>query len=59
MDDHAKIARPFDRIAYFLELQGSDGDTKYVYVSMDAFTQDAGKIGVPAFQSGRIIPTTP
>jgi sialate O-acetylesterase len=33
-------------------LQGDNGDTQYVYVSMDAFTQDAGKIGVPTFQSG-------
>jgi sialate O-acetylesterase len=52
VDAHAKITQPFDRIAYFLELQNSDGDAKYVYVSMDAFTQDAGKIGVPTFASG-------
>jgi sialate O-acetylesterase len=52
VDEHANIAQPFDRIAYFLELQGSDGDTKFVYVSLDAFTQDAGKIGVPTFRSG-------
>ena len=52
VDDHAKITQPFDRVAYFLELQGDNGDTQYVYVSMDAFTPDAGKIGVPTFQSG-------
>lgn len=32
----------FDRVAYFLELNGD-----YVWVSMDAFTTDARKIGVP------------
>jgi sialate O-acetylesterase len=52
VDDHSKITQPFDRVAYFLELQTGEGDTKFVYVSMDAFTQDAGKIGVPTFRSG-------
>lgn len=32
----------FDRVAYFLELNG-----EYVWVSMDAFTTDARKIGIP------------
>jgi hypothetical protein len=32
----------FSRVAYYLELDGS-----YVWVSMDAFTDDARKIGVP------------
>ncbi len=48
----AKVSRKFDRIAYFLELQGADGDTQYLYVSMDAFTDALDKIGVPTFQSG-------
>jgi sialate O-acetylesterase len=47
----AKLKQPFDRIAYFMELT-SAGDTKYVYVSMDAFTDDLGKIGVPTAASG-------
>ncbi len=47
-DNRDKIAGPFDRIAYFLELQTPGESTEYVYVSMDAFTDDLGKIGVPA-----------
>lgn len=52
VDNHARITRPFDRIAYFVELTPADGQTQYVYVSMDAFTSDAGKIGVPTVASG-------
>jgi sialate O-acetylesterase len=44
-DNHATI-KPFDRIAYFVELQSSD-DVTYLYVSLDAFTDDAAKIGIP------------
>jgi sialate O-acetylesterase len=51
-DNHMSIPQPFDRIAYFLELQHADGNTDYVYVSMDAFTSDLEKIGVPTFKSG-------
>ncbi len=51
-DNRAKIQHPFDRIAYFLELQKADGNTDYLFVSMDAFTDDLGKIGVPTVASG-------
>jgi sialate O-acetylesterase len=51
-DTHSKIDRPFDRIAYFMELQDTDGNSRDVYVSMDAFTSDASKIGIPYFGSG-------
>lgn len=51
-DARGKITRPFDRIAYFVELQDASGDARFVYVSMDAFTSDLGKIGVPAASSG-------
>ena len=51
-DNHESITQPFDRIAYFMELQSADGNTEYVYVSMDAFTSDLAKIGVPTFRSG-------
>jgi sialate O-acetylesterase len=51
-DNHSKVSQPFDRVAYFLEEQGSDGDSTYVYVSMDAFTDDAAKIAVPTVASG-------
>ena len=51
VDNRSKIRKPFDRIAYFMELT-SGNDTKYVYVSLDAFTDDLGKIGVPSVASG-------
>ena len=52
VDNHSKIDRPFDRIAYCLELQTADGNDQDLYVSMDAFTSDAAKTGVPYFGSG-------
>ena len=52
VDNQARIHQPFDRIAYFLELQGADGNTQYLYVSMDAFTNALDKIGVPTVASG-------
>lgn len=51
-DNHARIQQPFDRIAYFLELQREDGSTQFVYASMDAFTDALGKIGIPTAESG-------
>lgn len=50
-DHRPRIARPFDRIAYFLELQREGEALQYLYVSMDAFTDDLGKIGIPAPES--------
>lgn len=44
----------FDRLAYCLELTGTNGVAKWVYVSMDAFTPDITKIGVPTFASGAV-----
>ena len=49
VDNRARVAGPFDRIAYFLELQKAHEPVQYVYVSMDAFTKDLAKIGVPAY----------
>ncbi|MBP7935659.1 MAG: 9-O-acetylesterase [Phycisphaerae bacterium] len=49
-DHRAGITRSFDRIAYFVELTSGE-DVKYLYVSMDAFTDDLGKIGVPTVAS--------
>lgn len=46
-DNRKKVKGPFDRIAYCLELGDDKGDVKYMYVSVDAFTDDLGKIGVP------------
>jgi lysophospholipase L1-like esterase len=43
---------PFDRVAYYLELQQANGDLQYAWVSMDAFTANAALIGVPALATG-------
>ncbi|NLZ01690.1 MAG: sialate O-acetylesterase [Pirellulaceae bacterium] len=51
VDRRAAVSAPFDRIAYFLELQKAGEPTRYVYVSMDAFTNDLSKIAVPTFAS--------
>ncbi|HWH71169.1 MAG TPA: sialate O-acetylesterase [Candidatus Sulfotelmatobacter sp.] len=52
VDNRTKIHQPFDRIAYFLELQGADGNTQFVYVSMDAFSESLDKIGLPTAPCG-------
>lgn len=52
VNNRAKVKGTPDRIAYFLELTGRDDTTQFVWVSMDAFTQDLGKIGVPTLASG-------
>ncbi|HZE99923.1 MAG TPA: hypothetical protein VE981_23145 [Planctomycetota bacterium] len=51
-DHRAEVKRPFDRIGYAVELQKSGGPMQYVFVSMDAFTDDVGKIGIPDVASG-------
>ncbi len=45
-DNSSKISS-FKKIAYFLAVQDKDGKISYVFVSMDAFTDDVKKIGVP------------
>jgi sialate O-acetylesterase len=52
VDNRAKIHQPFDRIAYFVELQDANQNNRDIYVSMDAFTHDLNKIGVPVAGSG-------
>ncbi len=51
-DNRARIKRPFDRVAYFLELQTADGNTQYLYASMDAFTTNLDHLGIPTLASG-------
>lgn len=46
LDRSKDILVPFDRIAYLLELH-EGGTTSYAWVSVDAFTNDVRKIGVP------------
>lgn len=51
VDNHHAI-RGFSRVAYYLELQNGDASPQFVWVSMDAFTDDPAKIGVPAAGTG-------
>ena len=46
-DLRSRVTGRFDRIAYFLELQKPSEPVQWVYVSMDSFTDNLGKIGVP------------
>ena len=52
VDNTAEITVPFDRIAYCLELQKAGGPLQHVFVSLDAFTKEIGKVGVPTVASG-------
>ncbi|MDA3923971.1 MAG: GDSL-type esterase/lipase family protein [Kiritimatiellae bacterium] len=45
---------PFSRVAYYLELQKTGGGMQYLWVSMDAFTTQANKLGIPTFSSGAV-----
>jgi sialate O-acetylesterase len=47
----AEIKKPIDRVAYCLELQKPGQDAQWVFVSMDPFTTDLTKIGVPTVAS--------
>jgi len=51
VDNSADFSHGFDRIAYVLELQKAGEEKKFVCVSMDAFTDDVTKIGVPTLGS--------
>jgi hypothetical protein len=51
-DHHAEITRGFDRIAYLLELQKGTEPGQFVFVSMDAFTDDISKVGIPDLSTG-------
>jgi sialate O-acetylesterase len=51
VDRRAQLAGPIDRVAYFLELRKQGEPTQWVYVSMDAFTADLAKLGVPTLAS--------
>jgi len=50
-DHRNDIHQPFDRVAYFMELEEADAAPQFVYVSTKAFTDDLGKIGVPTVAS--------
>ncbi len=48
----ANFRQAFDRVAYAMELTGPEGNVQYVFVSMDAFTDQVSKLGVPTVASG-------
>ncbi|MDR1009577.1 MAG: hypothetical protein LBM04_00320 [Opitutaceae bacterium] len=48
----AGISGKIKRVAYFLHLMNPDGAAAYAFVSMDPFTTDLKKIGVPTKNSG-------
>ena len=50
--NNTATVQPFDRIAYYLEVQPTAGPLTYVYVSMNAFTANLAQIGVPNGQNG-------
>lgn len=49
--DHSSQVGPFDRIAYLVELDSQEHGQERVFVSMEAFTDDIHKIGIPTASS--------
>src|SRR3954470_23581440 len=48
VNNAASITQKFDRVAYYMELTPkSGGASKWVYVSADALSSSAAKLGVP------------
>ena len=54
LDQRSGFSEGFDRVAYLLELQKAGEKMQWVCVSMDAFTTDIMKIGVPTVGSGAV-----
>ena len=50
--DASASAGAFTQVAYVLQLQETAGSIRYVFASMDAFTKDAKKLGLPYAKSG-------
>ncbi len=50
--DASAGAGAFSKVAYVLQLQDNSGSIRYVFASMDAFTQEAKKLGIPSAKSG-------
>jgi len=53
----AAITYPIRRIAYYMELKTPTGTLEYAFASMDPFTTDATKMGVPTTQSAALFQT--
>ncbi|NWK54187.1 9-O-acetylesterase [Verrucomicrobiaceae bacterium N1E253] len=52
IDNSTKDKSPFQRVAYYLELESRDGKKQYVFASMNKFTDDLKKLGIPTASSG-------
>ncbi|MFY9256919.1 MAG: sialate O-acetylesterase [Fuerstiella sp.] len=50
--DNSGDVSAFDRIAYLLDLTLNDGQQRQIFVSMNAFTDDIKKVGIPTVASG-------
>lgn len=50
VDNSSKI-KAFDRIGYLVELTAAGGEEKKIFVSMNAFTDDVKKLGIPTSAS--------
>lgn len=51
-EDYHFTTPKFTRVAYYLELRRPGENLEYIWVSMDAFTDDVLKIGIPTIASG-------
>lgn len=51
VDKSASDAAPFSQVAYFLELEKTDGTRQHVFAAMDRFTEELKQIGVPIASS--------
>ncbi|RRJ95266.1 sialate O-acetylesterase [Opitutaceae bacterium TAV4] len=52
VNDTARLSGKLRRVAYFLHTVNARGEASYAFVSMDPFTTDLKKIGVPTKNSG-------
>lgn len=52
VDRSASIQGEFDQIGYFMELLPASGGRQWVWASMEAFTNELKKLGVPTAKSG-------
>lgn len=52
--DKKESAGQFGKIGYLVYLVPREGDIRYVWATMEAFTTDPAKIGVPTKQSGAV-----
>jgi len=49
--DNSRAVKAFDRVGYLVELTTASGEEKKIFVSMNAFTDDVKKIGIPTTAS--------